>query len=140
MRVAALGDQEDQRVVQAVMPLIEPNYDEEQDRVVEWGVGELIRAARQCEGIIVTMEGERWDIPTGGGVVRTSSAIAISKWGLDFKTGPNYLSDVFRAVLLESTTDNIYKSNITLAKLKDGLKSTKPPTMPDGLVYARTIP
>lgn len=108
---------------------------------IPWGIQDVSRDAHKFEGIIITLDGQKHEIPIGGGIVRSSSAQRVSTWVWKAKhNGSIPMYEMIDRMLMdarEEITDHIFKDNVIIARLNQ--QRTIPPEMPEGLIYARSI-
>ena len=115
------------------------NYGDEGERI-GWPILDLIREAHSYEGIIVTADGQRHNIPPGGGIVRSPSASNFGPWINSCEPPEGWMSYIYRTYWAPVIADQIYSQSPLLARLERKSKPTKPaPKMPEGLTYARHV-
>lgn len=118
----------------------QPVFEDDEGQQVSIDMLEVTRQAALYEGIIVTIDGQQHNIPLGGGIVRTPSALNFGPWIDSCAPPEGWMNYLIRHLVLPSITDNVYQSNIILYRLmKEHRKPPVDPEMPVGLMYARHV-
>lgn len=118
------------------------NFDDESNKI-PWSFQEVTNEAKNFECIVITLDGQRHDIPVGGGIVRTSSALNFG----EFKTTASYpggmtklINDIFKEDIIQDVNRQLWAENPIMYRIKKNLNQLpKEPEMPDGLLYARRV-
>lgn len=118
------------------------NYDDE-GREIPWGIKEVFDEAHEYEGIIITLDGQRHNIPFGGGIVRRPSAQAFGEFKFHAKPPESAFAKFMQGLMDDlkwNLTRQFFEPNILFRYLKEGPPEPKPePSMPEGLVYKRCL-
>lgn len=104
---------------------------------IPWSFQEVTHEAKNFEGILITIDGQRFDIT--GKITRTPSALNFGPFQFTSSPPEGWVSKLIRDIYSENIMSQIYYDSPLLRHLLESKKVPKPPKMPTGLTYARRM-